>query len=89
MPDELSQLANAAIALCAVMVVFHLVRSRKRGWRSLWMAGAFAAFGGLVQTLSAGSPSWIALALGGILAVCLVGDVLARLGPAAPKAEGP
>lgn len=70
---------NAGIAICAVMIVFNLYRSRKRGWSSIFLAIGFAAFGGLLYAIDRGASTPILIGCTVVLVFALVADAVARI----------
>lgn len=85
--EEYRLALNAAMGLCAVMIVFNLVRSKTRGLSALLLASAFAAMGALLYGLREGWPQAAVITCAVVLVGLLIGDALARFSkPAgAPK----
>jgi TRAP-type C4-dicarboxylate transport system permease small subunit len=76
--SEFRLFLDGGMILCALMVVFSILRVRSRGLSAWFLAASFAAMGTVLLGLR---DSWSQTAVGicgTAVALCLVGDFLAR-----------
>jgi len=73
MPQEFNSVLYAGMGLCVLMIVFNLARVKKRGVSAYFLAGAFAAFAGILFALLQGNDTAIYV-LAPILCLLLVAD---------------
>jgi hypothetical protein len=76
--SEFELFLNVGIGLCAIMVVFSLLRSRSRGISAYCLSGAFAALGGLLFGLREKWSEILLIACGVVVGGCLVADFILR-----------
>lgn len=78
MPEGFHYAGYAAIAICAIMVVFNLALVRKRGASAILMASSFVVFAGIVHALMEPLSDTVTIALAVVLVLILLADFVVR-----------
>ena len=82
---QLELFYNSMMAVCAVMALIMIARSKKRGVSAFFMSGGYLALGALLFGLRSHWPNAIIIILGILVATMLISDFLIRLSQGEPS----
>jgi hypothetical protein len=87
-PNEFHLFLDSSAVLCAVMIVFNLLRQKKRGLSAILMSIAFLFAGISFYLLRRDAPQQVVIGTGTLTFLVLVADLIVRSRDAEIKRRG-